>query len=51
MTARHKLNMAHINGSLIMAAVIGCATESVGAFVIVALFLVVSGIYSGSIRY
>lgn len=51
MTARHKLNLAHINGSMILGAVIGAATESVSVFVIMTLFFVASGIYCKNIRY
>jgi hypothetical protein len=51
MTARHKLNLAHVNGSMILGAVIGAATESVTVFVIMTLFFVASGIYSRNIRY
>ncbi|MFN6052395.1 MAG: hypothetical protein ACK47R_16340 [Planctomycetia bacterium] len=51
MTARHKLNLAHVNGSMILGAVIGAATESVTVFLIMTLFFVASGIYSRNIRY
>jgi len=51
MTARHKLNMAHMNGSMILGAVIGAATESVSVFVIMTLFFIASGIYTKNIRY
>jgi len=51
MTARHKLNLAHVNGSMILGAVIGAATESVTVFVVMTLFFVASGIYSRNIRY
>ena len=51
MTARHKLNLAHVNVSMILGAFIGAATESVTVFVVMTLFFVASGIYSRNIRY
>ena len=51
MSARKKINVAHINGSLILGAIIGAATESVTVFVIMSLFFVASEIYCKNIRY
>jgi hypothetical protein len=50
MGARQKLNQAHLNGALVIAAVIGAATQSWAIFWIAALFVVGSGIYAGGIR-
>jgi uncharacterized membrane protein len=50
-SARKKINVAHVNGSMILGAVIGAATESVTVFLIMTLFFVASGIYSRNIRY
>jgi hypothetical protein len=50
MGARTKLNMAAINGSIIIAAVVGAALGSWLVFWIVAIVLIVGDLYVGSIR-
>jgi len=50
MGARQKLNQAHLNGALVIAAVIGIATQSWTVFWIAALFVVGSSFYAGGIR-
>jgi len=50
MGARHKLNQAYFNGSLIIAGVVGMATESVGFFIVVLGVLVMFNLHSGDIR-
>jgi len=48
--ARTKLNVAAINGSLVIAAIVGLALESWPAFWAVAILLVVGNLYAGEIR-
>jgi hypothetical protein len=48
--ARTKLNVAAINGSLVIATVVGLALESWPAFWAVAILLVVGNLYAGAIR-
>jgi hypothetical protein len=50
MGARQKLNQAYVNGALIVAAVVGVATQSWTVFWLAATFVVVSSLYSGEIR-
>ena len=50
MGARHKLNQAYFNGSLIIAGVVGLATESFGLFVVVLGVLIMCNMHSGEIR-
>ena len=50
MGARHKLNQAYFNGSLIIAGVVGMATESIGIFIVVLGVLVMFNLHSGDIR-
>ena len=50
MGARTKLNVAVINGSLVIAAVVGIAFGSWSAFWLVAILLVVGNFYAGAIR-
>ena len=50
MGARHKLNQAYFNGSLLIAGVVGLATESFGLFVVILAVLVMSSLHSGDIR-
>ena len=50
MGARTKLNVAAINGSLVVAAVVGIAFGSWFAFWLVAILLVVGNFYGGAIR-
>ena len=50
MGARHKLNAAHVNGSLFIAAIAGLMTESWLVFAMVLVVLVVIAFYDGGIR-
>ncbi|MEQ8785614.1 MAG: hypothetical protein RIC55_04925 [Pirellulaceae bacterium] len=50
MSARHKLNVAFVNGALIVAGVVGMAFRSWLVFLIVAVVLVVGAIYAGDVR-
>ena len=50
MGARHKLNQAYLNGSLLMAGAIGWATESFATFIVVLGALVILSLHSGDIR-
>jgi hypothetical protein len=49
-TARNKLNAAHINGALIIAAVLGALTGSWWIFGVTLGGLLVSALVSGEIR-
>lgn len=50
MGARQKLNQAHLNGALVIAAVVGIATQSWTVFWIAALIAAGSSLHSGDIR-
>jgi hypothetical protein len=50
LTAKHKLNAAHVNGALITAAVFGIASESFIVFLLVAAMLIAGSLHNGSIR-
>jgi hypothetical protein len=50
MGARQKLNQAYLNGALVIAAVVGAATESWAVFWLAALIAAGSSLYSGEIR-
>ncbi len=50
MGARQKLNQAHLNGALVIAAVIGVATQSWTVFWIAAAIAAGSSLHSGDIR-
>jgi hypothetical protein len=50
LTAKHKLNAAHVNGALAIAAVIGIASESFLVFLLVAALLIAGSMHDGSIR-
>lgn len=50
MTAKHKLNAAHINGALVIATVFGIASESFVVFLVVAAVLINGAMHDGSIR-
>lgn len=50
MGARQKLNQAHLNGALVIATVIGVASQSWTVFWIAALIAVGSSLHSGGIR-
>lgn len=50
MGARQKLNQAHLNGALVIAAVVGIATQSWTVFWIAALIAAGSSLHSGGIR-
>ena len=50
MSARKKLNQANVNGAVVIAAVVGAATQSWTVFISAATFLVVVALYAGDIR-
>jgi hypothetical protein len=50
MGARHKLNQAYLNGALVIAAVVGAASQSWTVFWLAALFAAGSSLYAGNIR-
>lgn len=50
MGARQKLNRAYVNGALVLAAVVGAATQSWLVFWVAALAAAGSSLYSGEIR-
>ena len=50
MTAKHKLNAAHINSALLIAAVFGIASESFVVFLFLASLLIGGALHDGSIR-
>ena len=49
-TAKHKLNHAHVNGAVIVAGVLGLATGSLAVFVLAAVGLLLLKHWAGSIR-
>lgn len=50
MGARKKLNQAHVNGALVIGAVVGLATQSWIVFALMAMFVIIGGFYAGDIR-
>jgi len=50
-TARHKLNSAHVLGSLVIATAVGLLTRSPTLFVLTAGSLIALSINSGEIRF
>jgi hypothetical protein len=50
MSARHKLNAAYATGSLLLAALIGGAAQSVVVFVVALVALMVLDLIAGNIR-
>ncbi len=50
MGARHKLNIAFVNGALIDAAVAGSVFKSWTVFVVAAVVLIVAATYCGDVR-
>ena len=50
MTAKHKLNGAYLNGSLLTAAAVGLASGSWLVFLAVAILLIGAAMHDGSIR-
>jgi len=50
LSAKHKLNSAHVNGALIIAAGLGIATGSITLFLIVVAVLIAQGLHNGDIR-
>lgn len=50
MGARKKLNQAYVTGSLLVAGVIGLATESLVVFIVALAILLVGNLYTGEIR-
>jgi hypothetical protein len=50
MNARNKLNAAHLNGSVIIAGIIGLLIQSWPIFIAALIVLVVGNVLSGEIR-
>jgi len=50
MGARHKLNLAYLNGALVIATIAGLAMKSWGVFWLVALLFYICAIRAGNIR-
>lgn len=50
MGARHKLNQAYFNGSLLIAGAVGLATGSLAIFIVVFGVMVMLNLHSGDIR-
>lgn len=50
MSAKHKLKSVHFTGSMIVAGVVGLLTESVVAFLIALVTLLVASYHAGDIR-
>ncbi len=50
MSARNKLNVAHTNGCLVIAAFVGMMTESWAVFLLAFAALMIGGVASGDIR-
>ena len=50
MNARNKLNVAALNGCLLLAALVGAMAESGAVFVLAFAALMIGGIASGDIR-
>ena len=50
MNARRKLNQANVNGALLLALVVGWMFQSLSAFVVAAIFFVVTAMYTHDIR-
>ena len=50
MTAKHKLNVAFLNGALLIASCVGVATGSATAFAVALVALIVLFIWDGDIR-
>jgi hypothetical protein len=50
LSARHKLNAAHVGGGLIIAALIAARFASMTVFIAVAALLLLGMLYTGSIR-
>ncbi len=50
MGARQKLNQAHVNGALVIAALVGAVTQSWVVFVLAALLAAGTSVYGGGIR-
>jgi hypothetical protein len=50
LSARHKLNVAAVNGALVIAAVIGLAATSWPVFLVVLAVLIVGSLHDGGIR-
>lgn len=50
MGARQKLNQAYLNGTLVIATVVGVATQSWTVFWLAALIVAGSSFYAGNIR-
>ena len=51
MSARQKLNQLHVNGSLVLAAIVGWLSESWALFAVAAAFLLALSLCSKEIRF
>jgi len=51
LNARQKLNIAHANGCLLLAALVGAATGSWVVFLLAAAVLAAAGVANGDIRH
>ena len=50
MNARQKLNIAHVNGALVIAGIVGLVTQSWFAFFLILAGGVLAALYLGNIR-
>jgi hypothetical protein len=50
LAARQKLNVAFVNGALIVAAVTGWFFKSLAVFIVTAVVLIAGAIYCGDVR-
>jgi len=50
LTARHKLNAAHVQGAIIVAGILGALTESLLVFLIALAGLLIAAFLAGDIR-
>ncbi len=50
MSAKHKLNSAHLLGALLVAGLVGGVTGSAGVFLIALAALLTAGYHAGDIR-
>ena len=51
MSARHKLNSAHMSGALGLAAILGVLSQSWAIFLIAAAALIGGAVYAGDVRF
>jgi len=50
MSARHKLNIAHLNGSVVIGVVAGLVCNSFTVFVLTTMAMIAVAFYDGGIR-